>query len=73
MSRKRIYASKTERQRIWRSVNRIHASVLNEHAVEQGEAEARLIVRRLDARGVAAEVVERAGKWIVRKTKGESE
>lgn len=71
MPRKRIYANKTERQRIWRAANRIHASVLNEHVVEHGEAEARLIVRRLDARGVAAEAVERAGKWIVRK--GESE
>ena len=67
MPRKRIYASKTERQRIWRTVKKIHNSPLSEHAIKQGEAEARLIAAKLTERGIAATVEQRGDVWIVRK------
>lgn len=66
-----LYADDNQRRRVWSRAKNFADSPINEITVKQGEAEARLIVRYLDARGVAAEVVERAGKWIVRK--GESE
>lgn len=67
-----LYADDNQRRRVWSRAKAFAASPINEITVKQGEAEARLIVRRLEARGVAADVVKRAGKWIVRKTKGES-
>lgn len=67
-----LYADDNQRRRVWSRAKAFAASPINEITVKQGEAEARLIVRQLEARGVAAEAVERAGKWIVRK-KGGSE
>lgn len=68
-----LYTDGNQRRRVWSRAKAFTASPINEITVKQGEAEAQLIVRRLDARGVAAEAVERGEKWIVRKTKGESE
>lgn len=68
----KTYDDERQRKRVWWRTRQFAASPINEITVKQGEAEARLIVRQLEARGVAAEAVERAGKWIVRK-KGGSE
>lgn len=62
-----------KRRRVWARAKAFALSPVSEIHITQGEQEARLIVHYLDARGVAAEVVQRGEKWIVRKTKGESE
>lgn len=67
-----LYADGNQRCRVWSRAKAFAASPVSEITVKQGEQEARLVVRRLDARGVAAEVVQRGEKWIVRKMKGES-
>lgn len=66
-----LYADDNQRRRVWSRAKAFAASLVSEIHVRQGEQEARLIVRQLDARGVAAEVEQRGEKWIVRK--GESE
>ena len=68
-----LYADGNQRRRVWSRAKAFADSPVSEIHIKQGEQEARLIVRRLNARGVPAEVVERGEKWIVRKTKGESE
>lgn len=62
-----------KRRRVWARAKAFALSPVSEIHVTQGEQEARLIVHYLDARGVAAVAEQRGEKWIVRKTKGESE
>lgn len=66
-----LYTDGNQRRRVWSRAKAFAASPINEITVKQGEQEARLIVRRLKARGVAAVAEQRGEKWIVRK--GESE
>lgn len=62
-----LYADGNQRRRVSSRAIAFADSPMSEITVKQGEAEARLIVRRLEARGVAAEVEQRGEKWIVRK------
>ena len=62
-----LYADGNQRRRVWSRAKDFAASSMSEIRVKQGEQEARLIVRHLEARRVAATAVEHEGRWFVRK------
>lgn len=63
----KTYTDARQRKRVWWRTRQFAASPLREIAIEQGEAEARLIAAKLTERGIAAVAEQREDVWIVRK------